>query len=249
MTNEPVRHPISENSVGLLATKKISTRLLVVDAQEVVQQGLTSAFGGGVDGFEIISASAYDAALKIINETDVKVVIVDIAMSGREGIDFIKDIYALRRDLPIIVYTMRGEAEFGLRAIKCGAWAYVKKSDSLLCLKKAVTETLNGRKYVTPELAQSLMSLLRKDSDRPPHEALSDRELDVLRRLGDGQTIKYIAAELCLSVKTVSTYRARILEKLEMKGLADLVRYCVHHDFINPSLGDARSAESEVIRH
>ncbi len=209
-------------------------RLLVVDAQEVVQQGLTSAFSDGAGGlFEIVCASTYCDAKRVIHEMDIRLVIVDIAMPGKGGLDFIKDLRSIRRDLPIIVYTMRGEAEFGLRVIKCGAWGFVRKSDSLSVLKKAVSEALDGRKYVTPELAQSLMSIFRKDSDRPPHEILSDREFDVLCRLGNGEAIKHIAAELFLSVKTVSTYRARILEKLEMSGLADIVRYCIEHDLLH----------------
>ncbi len=207
-------------------------RLLVVDAQEIVQRGLVSTFSGGAEGVEIVCASTYDAALRAIHEMDIKLVIVDIAMPGRGGLSFIKDLRSIRRGLPIIVYTMRGEAEFGIRVIKCGAWGFVRKSDSLLILKKAVSEALNGRKYVTPELAQSLMSVFRKDCDRLPHEGLSDREFDVLRRLGHGERMKQIAAELCLSVKTVSTYRARILEKFEMKGLADMVKYCIEHQLL-----------------
>ncbi len=210
------------------AEGKSRSRVLIVDPQEVVQQGLASVFGSA-DGFELVSAYTYGDAVQIVHDNKLELVIMDLELPGRGGIDLIKEIYSIRRDLPIIVYTMHDEIEYGLRAIKCGAWGFVKKSDSLVNLREAVSQTMSGRRYVTPELAQSLMSFIRKDTDRPPHEMLSDREFQVLCALARGQQIKHIAAELFLSVKTVSTYRARILQKLELKGLADIVKYCLDH--------------------
>jgi DNA-binding NarL/FixJ family response regulator len=159
-------------------------------------------------------------------------VILDITMPGRSGLDVLRDIRRMRPELPVLVLSMHAEDQFAVRAIKAGANGYVSKDNAPTEVVRAVRKILSGKKYVSPTLAEILANALSSDIQRPLHETLSDREFQVLRQLASGKTVSQIAAEIALSVKTVSTYRARLLEKMNLRNNAELTRYAIQHGLV-----------------
>jgi len=206
--------------------------ILVVDDHEIVRDGVTRIIKADFGEYSPRAVSTYGEAMEAVHEGNLALVIIDLSILGRGGIDLIQEITSINRDLPVLVYSMHDEKDFGLRAIKSGASGYVNKGKPTAELKEAIKQLLNGKRYVSHDLAQNLVSFVRKDTDRPPHERLSTREFQILCRLTAGAQIKEIASELFLSVKTVSTYRARIFAKLDFKSIADMVKYAVDHGLV-----------------
>ena len=202
-------------------------RILIVDDHAVVRAGVKqiladafpdAAFGEAADGRQAV-AFALDKAWDLA--------IVDVAMPGRSGVDVLKDLKALRPKLPVLVFSMYPEEQYAVRALRAGAAGYLTKASLSDELVAAVRKALDGGRYVSAELAERLASELGSPAKGLPHEALSDRELEVLRRLGAGKAVKQIAAELSLSASTVSTYRRRLLGKMRLKTTAELIRYAI----------------------
>jgi DNA-binding NarL/FixJ family response regulator len=159
-------------------------------------------------------------------------VILDITMPGRSGVDVLRNLKALRPKLPVLVLSMHPEDQYGKRVLKAGASGYMNKESAPEELIKAVRKLLSGGRYVSPTLAETLAVDLGRDDGTPAHERLSDREFEVLRKMASGKTVGQIAQELHLSVPTVSTYRARILEKMGMSNTAELIRYALSHHLV-----------------
>jgi DNA-binding NarL/FixJ family response regulator len=155
--------------------------------------------------------------------------LLDIAMPGRSGLDILRDIKLLAPKLPVLVLSAYSESQFGLRVLKGGAAGFLRKDSESAELLQAVKQVLAGKNYITDSLAQNLAVNLTAPADRSPHELLSDREYEVLRLIGTGKTVGQIAKTLALSVKTVSTYRTRILAKLHLKTTGELTYYAVKH--------------------
>lgn len=213
--------------------KRNQTRMiLIVDDHEIVRDGLARIIRSEFSDYEPILVATHGEAIDVAHSGNLALVITDLSILGRGGIDLIQEISAINRSLPVLVYSVHDEKEFGVRAIRNGAWGYVQKGSTLVELSGAIREVLAGRRYVSAELAQSLASFVRNDSDRPPHERLSTREFQILCRLAKGVSIKEIGTELILSVKTVSTYRARIFAKLEIKSIAQMVRYALERGLV-----------------
>ncbi|MBU1749567.1 MAG: response regulator transcription factor [Chloroflexi bacterium] len=160
------------------------------------------------------------------------VVVLDIAMPGRGGLDILKELKHERPQLPVLVLSMYAEDQFAVRVLKAGASGYLTKDSAPDELVKAVRKVVNGGKYVSPFLAEKLASEINTDSIRLPHETLSDREFQVLRLIATGKAVKEIAAELALSTKTISTYRARILHKMNLTTTAELIHYAMRNRLI-----------------
>jgi DNA-binding NarL/FixJ family response regulator len=160
------------------------------------------------------------------------VVILDLSLPGRSGLDVLKEIKQLVPSLPVLILTMHPEKEYALRAFRAGAAGYVLKRTASQELIAAVRKALSGGRYVPASLAERLALEIGRKSPEKPHEALSDREYEVFRHLALGETVTQIATELNLSVTTVSTYRARLLEKLEAESNADLTRYALENELI-----------------
>jgi two-component system, NarL family, invasion response regulator UvrY len=153
-------------------------------------------------------------------------------MPGRSGLDVLKDLKSLRPKLPVLVLSMHPEDQYGKRVLKAGASGYMNKESAPEELIKALRKVLAGGRYVSPLLAEKLATDLNEDAGRPAHEILSDREFEVLRKLASGKTVGQIAEDLRLSVPTVSTYRARILEKLNLSTTAELMHYAMRNHLI-----------------
>jgi two-component system invasion response regulator UvrY len=207
--------------------------VLITDDHAIVRIGLKQLLAETSD---IVVAGEADSAQRMLQlladpKNDYSVLVLDINMPGRSGFDVLKDIQLLRPNLPILVQSMHSEDQFAVRVLKAGAAGYITKESAPDELIKAIRKVCLGGRYVSQTLAEKLALGLTTPADLP-HEALSDREYQILYLLASGRMVKEIAAELGLSVKTVSTYRTRVMEKLRFKSNAELTRYALDHKLI-----------------
>src|SRR5262245_11284618 len=207
--------------------------ILVTDDHAIIRRGLKQIM---IEGFgnEVVVEEAENAleAMDHICSRDWDVVIMDISMPGRSGIDILKEIKVARPKTPILFLTMHGEDQFALRVLKAGAAGFISKDSAPDELLHAIRRVAAGGRYVSNSLAEKLAFGLSDDLSKEPHELLSDREFQVLRKIGSGRTATQIAEDLALSVKTVSTYRARILEKMRMNNNAELTNYAIKNKLV-----------------
>jgi len=208
-------------------------RVLIADDHAVFRRGLKETVAEGFPKVTFGEAKTAQETLDHVRRQDWDVVILDISMPGKSGLDILEDLKRLRPRLPILLLSMHPEQQFARRALKAGAAGYLTKDGVPEELKEAIKKIVGGGRYVSAALAERLAVELRHESDLPIHELLSDREFQVLRMIASGKTAKEIADELSLSVKTVSTYRARILEKTGMKTNAQLIRYALHSQLVD----------------
>ena len=207
-------------------------RILIVDDHAILLRGLKEILEREFRDVSIGGAGTAEQALTQLDAENWDLVILDITMPGRSGVDILGNLKALRPKLPVLVLSMHPEDQYGKRVLKAGASGYMNKESAPEELIKAVRKLLSGGRYVSPTLAETLAVDLGRDDDTPAHERLSDREFEVLRKMASGKTVGQIAQELHLSVPTVSTYRARILEKMGMSTNAELIRYALSHHLV-----------------
>jgi DNA-binding NarL/FixJ family response regulator len=210
-----------------------TVKILIVDDHYVVRQGLRMVLAEHCPTATFAEASCAQDALDLAFKETWDVVLLDVSMPGRGGLDVLKDLRQNFAKLPIIVISMHPEEQFAIRVLKLGANAYIRKDSAGQELIKAVDAALRGAKYITPSIAERLAVNLERDEDGPTHEALSDREYQVMCLLASGKTVKEAASDLSLSVKTISTYRSRILEKMNLQNNSQLMRYAVRHGLID----------------
>jgi two-component system, NarL family, invasion response regulator UvrY len=208
-------------------------RVLIADDHAVFRRGLKETLAEAFPKVTFGEASTAQETLDHARRQDWDVAILDISMPGKSGLDILDDLKRLRPRLPILLLSMHPEQQFARRALKAGAAGYLTKDGVPEELKEAIKKIVGGGRYVSATLAERLAVELRDESDLPLHELLSDREFQVLRMIASGKTVKEIADELSLSVKTVSTYRARILEKTGMKTNAELIRYALQSQLVD----------------
>jgi len=208
-------------------------RILIADDHAVVRRGLRETLGEAFPKVTFGEASTAQEALDSVGRQNWDVVILDISMPGKSGLDILGDLHRLRPHLPVLLLSMHPEGQFAKRALKAGAAGYLTKESVPEELKEAVRRVRAGGRYVSASLAEKLAFDLRPEADTPVHELLSDREFQVLRMLAAGRTVKQVANEIALSVKTVSTYRARILLKTGMKTTAELIRYAIQAGLVD----------------
>jgi two-component system invasion response regulator UvrY len=201
-------------------------KILLVDDHAMVRAGLRRILSDDIEPTIFGEAASSAEALDRVRVEPWDIVVLDLSLPGRSGLETVKDIHALRSGLPILVMTMYAEDQYAVRAFRAGAAGYITKGSSPDELVAAVRKVAAGGKYVSPSAGEALAKGFSR-SDASAHASLSDRELQVLRMLGAGKTVSEIGADLSLSAKTVSTYRSRILEKLGMRTTAQLVHYCV----------------------
>lgn len=204
-------------------------RVLIADDHTLVRVGLLHILQAA-SGFEVVGEANDGAStIALIRDTAADVLVLDLSMPGRNGIELIKQIKDEKPPLRILVLTMHAEQQYAVRAFKAGASGYLTKEGASAELVAAVTKVAAGGVYISLSLAERFAQSLTEPADALPHQRLSDREFDVFRRIAAGQTISEIAQELCVSSKTVSTYKMRILEKMQMPHEAALVRYAIRH--------------------
>jgi two-component system invasion response regulator UvrY len=202
-------------------------RFLIADDHAVVRRGLKETLGEAFPRATFGEAKTAEETLEHARRQDWDVVILDISMPGKSGLDILDDLHRLRPKLPVLLLSIHPEEQYARRALKSGAAGYLTKESVPEELKEAVRRVQSGGRYVSAALAEKLAFDLRRGADTPLHELLSGREFQVLRMIASGRTVKQIADEISLSVKTISTYRARILEKTGMKTTAELIRYAI----------------------
>ncbi|CAB3751159.1 response regulator [Paraburkholderia solisilvae] len=204
-------------------------KVLIADDHAVVRDGLRHILQGA-SGFEV-AGEACDGTttIALVRATPAQVLVLDLSMPGRHGIELIRQIKDELPELRILVLTMHAEQQYAVRAFKAGASGYLTKESASAELVGAVTKIAAGGVYVSLAMAERFAQSLNEPAEALPHQRLSDREFDVFRRIAAGQTITEIAQELCVSSKTVSTYKMRILEKMQMPHEAALVRYAMRH--------------------
>jgi DNA-binding NarL/FixJ family response regulator len=205
------------------------TRVLIVDDHGVVRRGLKHIIAECPDMVVAGEASGGQEAIDLVYTTDFDVVVLDISMPGRGGIDILKTLKSLRPNLKIVMLSMYSAEQYAIRSLRDGASAYLTKANATDELVEAIRAVANGRRFITPSVAERLANFVEEDGDRLPHEKLSDRELQVLVMIGSGKSVSEIAVELSLSIKTVSTYRARLLEKMGVATNAQLMKYAMDH--------------------
>jgi two-component system, NarL family, invasion response regulator UvrY len=209
------------------------TRVLLVDDHAVVRRGVRHILTEALGDVSFGEAGKPSEALEKLEHETWDVVVLDISLPGRGGVDALRDMKRLRPKVPVLVLSMHPEEHYALRALRAGAAGYVNKEGAAEELAGAVRKVLTGGTHVSARLAETLANNLRTGSSRPIHDLLSDRELEVLRGLAAGKTVKEISAELALSEKTVSTYRTRLLEKMQMRSNADLIQYALHEGLVD----------------
>ena len=207
-------------------------RILIVDDHAIVRQGLKQIVSESPGMAVAGEAENGEEALALARKLSYDIAIVDIAMPGRGGLDILKDLRTARPSAKIIILSMHLEEQYAIRCLRDGASAYITKANATEELVHAIRAVAAGGRYITSSIAERLASYIEQDADRPPHESLSDRELQVFLLLGSGKTVTDAARELSLSAKTVSTYRTRILGKMRMDSNALLIRYAIQYKLV-----------------
>jgi two-component system, NarL family, invasion response regulator UvrY len=208
-------------------------KFLIADDHAVVRQGVKQILADAFSDAEFGEARNAHETLSRVWDQDWDVVILDITMPGRSGLDVLRDIKKGRPRLPVLILSMHPEDQFAVRMLKSGASGYLTKESAPEELVGAIKKVIAGGRYVSPALAEIMASYLTVETQKPPHERLSDREFQVLRKIAIGRTVSEIATELSLSVKTVSTYRARMLEKMGLRNNAELTHYAIQNQLVN----------------
>jgi DNA-binding NarL/FixJ family response regulator len=207
-------------------------RVLIVDDHAILRRGLRDLLSDEFQGAAFGEASDAQEALEQLRKKAWDIALLDITLPGKSGLDLLKELKAEWPKLPVLVLSGLPEDQFAVRALKAGAGGYMTKESAPEELAKAIRKILAGGRYVSPALAEKLAFGVKKDLTLTPHETLSDREYEVMSRIGSGKTVSEIAEELSLSPKTISTYRSRVLEKLGVKNSAEIAQYAIRNGLV-----------------
>lgn len=207
-------------------------RILIADDHAIVRKGLKQLILEEYPSAEVEESGDVESLIQKVIKSTWDVVICDISMPGRSGLEALHQIKEIHPHLPVLIMSMYSEDQYALRVMRAGASGYLNKDSIHDEIIKAIQTVRLGRKYITATIAEKLADSLNLDGKKLPHEYLSDREFDVLRMLAGGLSVSDIANHLSLSATTVSTYRARILEKMKMKSNAELTRYALEQNLI-----------------
>jgi len=208
------------------------TKILIVDDHPLIRAGLAQTFVEYMKKTEVTEAGSGEEALKILSVGQYDIAILDISMPGMTGLDLLKELKKRSIAVPVLVLSIHPENEYAIRAFKSGARGYLTKNAPPAELINAVKTILDGNRYITPGVTERLLNEVVEDGSRRPHELLSNREHHVMLALCAGKTISDIAREMGLHVKTISTFKLRILRKMRMRTVADITRYAVENSLI-----------------
>jgi DNA-binding NarL/FixJ family response regulator len=208
-------------------------KILIIDDHEVLRDGVKRVFDKEPGAVTFGEASTLQEVLKLVREQDWDIAILDISLGDRSGLEVLKELKQIRPRLPVLILSMHSEEQFARRAFKAGAAGYITKDSPRAELVKAVNKVISGGTYVSEAMVEKFIFGPDIKSGGPPHEALSDREFEVLRLIASGKTLSEIAGILSLSESTISTYRGRIMEKMGMKTNAELTHYAIQNKLVN----------------
>lgn len=207
-------------------------KILIADDHAIIRKGLTKILQDAYPAAIIEEATDAEAVIKKTITSDWDIVICDLSMPGRSGLDVVQHLKKNNPKLPVLILSLHPEEQYAIRALRAGAAGYLTKDAATEELVKAVQRILQGRKYISPAIAEKMAADLDHDTSKPLHELLSDREFHVFRLIANGKSISEIAEQLSLSITTVSTYRARILAKMDLKTNADLTKYAIENRLV-----------------
>lgn len=207
-------------------------RILIADDHAIVRKGLKQILLEEYPSASICEVGDAESLINQVVQDQWNVVICDLSMPGRSGLDALRQIKQIAPSLPVLIMSMHPEDQYALRVLKAGASGYLGKDAIHDELIKAIHTVLLGKRFITPTVAERLADAFDSDADRLPHELLSDREFDVFKLLAAGKSVSEIASQLSLSITTVSTYRSRIMDKMNMRSNADLTRYAIEKELI-----------------
>jgi len=207
-------------------------RILIADDHAIIRKGLKQILLEEYPSAIIEEVNDAEGVIKKTISHEWDIIICDLSMPGRSGLDVVQQVKQNFPKLPVLILSIHPEEQYAIRVLRAGAAGYLSKDAATEELVKAVQRVLQGRKYVSSAIAEKMAAELDQDTSRPPHEVLSDREFDVFKMIASGKTVSEIAEQLTLSITTVSTYRARILVKMNMKTNAELTRYGLENKLI-----------------
>jgi DNA-binding NarL/FixJ family response regulator len=207
--------------------------ILIADDHAVVRRGLREILADALPGAEFFEAGNGDEVLSHLGNTQTGLLVLDISMPGRSGMDVLRDVKLTYPRLPVIILSCQPEEQYAVRCLRAGAAAYINKESAPEELAMATKKILSGGRYVSTSLAEKLIANLDESASKPLHELLSNREYEVMRMIAAGVPLTDIGDKLHVSVKTISTYRARIMEKMQMKSNAELTRYAMTHSLVD----------------
>ena len=208
-------------------------KILIIDDHEVVRRGVKQILEETLAHVEVGEADTGQKAIAAVQQEPWDLAIVDISLPDRSGLELLYELHSTAPQLPLMVLSLHPEEQYAVRAFRAGAKAYLTKQTAPEELARAVKQVLTGRMYVSPSLGEHMAGSLNKTSIGPDRHTLSERELEVLGLLAQGRSVKHIAKSLTLSIKTVSTYRARLLDKLQLTTTAELIRYALDHHLVD----------------
>jgi two-component system, NarL family, invasion response regulator UvrY len=207
--------------------------ILIADDHTMFREGLKHILAEYPDLVVADEASNGQEVLDKIWKNNYDMVLLDITMPGMTGLEVLKQLKNDKPKLPVLILSMHPEEQYAIRVLRAGASGYLTKESAPDELITAIRKISQGRKYITSSLAERLATEVEADTEKPLHDILSDREYQVLRMIAEGKTVKHIAKELSLSVKTVSTYRTRVMEKMNMKTNAEVMHYVIKHQLLD----------------
>lgn len=208
-------------------------QVLIADDHAILRRGLAQIIAEAGDMQVCAEAENGAQAIKLAREHPIDVVLLDITMPDRNGLDTLKQLKKEKPKLGVLMLSMHPEETYALRAIKAGASGYLTKQSAPALLVTAIRQVARGRRYISPAVAEELAGTIADGSDRPAHETLSDREYETMKLIASGKTLSQIAVEMHLSAKTVSVYRARLLEKMRLKNNAALIHYALKNRLVD----------------
>lgn len=208
-------------------------KIVIADDHDIVRAGLKQIISDSRDMKVTGESGNAEQLIELVKKHDYDVVLLDLKMSGMNGLDAIKHIKLLKPDLPVIVLSMHAEDQYAVRTIRAGASGYITKETASENLIAAIKKAVAGGRYISPALAESLADSIAWGGIESPHDALTDREFQVMCMIASGRSVSEIASELFLSVKTISTYRHRILSKMNMKNNSELTHYVIKNNLLD----------------
>lgn len=207
-------------------------KFLISDDHAIVRKGLKDLLREAFPNAEFLEAVNSQEAISLASSNNLDIILLDISMPGRNGMETLKQIRAMGVKVPILMLSMHSEDQYAVRALRAGASGFINKESANDELLSAIHKVLTGKKYITEAVAEKLADTVGGQDQKLLHESLSDREMQVLQQIASGKTVSEIADEISLSVNTVSTYRGRILEKLALNNNAELTRYAIDNHLV-----------------
>jgi len=208
-------------------------KILIADDHPIVRQGFKQVLSDTADLVVADEAGNGREVLSLAAKKDYDVILLDISMPGKNGLEVLKELKLTNPKIPVLILSIYPEEQYAIRALKAGAAGYLTKASAPDELISAIRKVSRGGKYISASLAEKLAYELDGEAEKAPHETLSDREYQILLMIASGKTVSSIAEEMCLSVKTVSTYRSRILDKMKLKNNAELTTYAIRNKLVD----------------